>query len=753
MLKRKQTTLLIGVFSLVLSLITLHFFKNISCVIENSFSFTNYLFQNKKVPDVIAVEIDDYSLKNIPYKWPWERSVYKQVIENLTQRGTKVIAVDIVFKGTSKSDSDLEATLKKNKNVVLAYYLDDQGNPVFPEEKFRENAVIGFINTPADPTDGKTRKIWPYLHISNFSDYHFSVKMAALYLNKNPEKLVQGIPLDKHKRFFLNYLIKPKDVKRVSFYDVYKGNIKKEDFSEKVVIIFPQAKILKDYVNTPLGEMPGGYIHINSFFNIVNKLYLKPLDYKFTFSILFILLVILAFIFSSFGPFISLGCVIGILFIISCTEVVLNLVRFKSNSSLPIFFCFTYFITHNIYRYIYFSLQLLHIKDRATKDPLTGLYTLRYFWYHLNWEAKEIYSPKLLVFLKIEGLEESIQDLDISSLKKLWENIRNFLVSYGSFWSQHAPGEIVGFAKIRVKEAHSILEGAKNDLQSRLLYFLKKPLKVKIIYMEATKIRKAREDVYNIFKKLSTLGEEIVYFNLPLSKTGKKKDTFEFKESLQILEEDIEERNRRLLKLINELKKKEKKLQNIFLNIMSSLVNALEEKDPYTRGHSQRVCEYALMIGEKCGFSKQRLNNLKNAALLHDIGKFGIPDSILHKKGRLSEEEFEFVKRHPIQGVRILQPIEEFREFLPFILYHHERYNGKGYPYGLIGDAIPEEAQIIAISDVFDALTSGRPYRASLSFLEAIEEIEKGKGKEFNPTLVDLFKQVLKEKNIISNSL
>jgi HD-GYP domain-containing protein (c-di-GMP phosphodiesterase class II) len=121
----------------------------------------------------------------------------------------------------------------------------------------------------------------------------------------------------------------------------------------------------------------------------------------------------------------------------------------------------------------------------------------------------------------------------------------------------------------------------------------------------------------------------------------------------------------------------------------------------------------------------------------------GIPDKILHKKGKLTDEEFDFIKKHISLGVKILEPIREFKDLIPYILYHHERYDGSGYPYGLSRDMIPLGAQIIGICDTFDALVTGRDYKKALSTEEAIQELERVKAKQFDPKLVDVFKEVI----------
>lgn len=184
-------------------------------------------------------------------------------------------------------------------------------------------------------------------------------------------------------------------------------------------------------------------------------------------------------------------------------------------------------------------------------------------------------------------------------------------------------------------------------------------------------------------------------------------------------------------------------LQHAFFATIRSLGNALEAKDPYTRGHSSRVARYAVGIGEELGLEGEQLENLGIAAELHDIGKIAISERIIGKSGRLTDEEFEIIKEHPRRGVEILEPIRFLAPVLPFILHHHERFNGRGYPDGLAGDEIPLEARIINLADAFDAMTTKRSYNEPKSFAEALEQCQLEAGISFDGNCVDAFERFL----------
>ncbi|MCH4890091.1 HD domain-containing protein [Acidaminobacter sp. JC074] len=184
-------------------------------------------------------------------------------------------------------------------------------------------------------------------------------------------------------------------------------------------------------------------------------------------------------------------------------------------------------------------------------------------------------------------------------------------------------------------------------------------------------------------------------------------------------------------------------LEASWLQTIRVLSNAIEASDHYTKGHCDRVAELAIAIGKHYGFTQNRLRNLEFAALLHDAGKVGIPDRILNKEGRLTEEEYEIVKEHPLTGYKIIRDVAYLEKSAQFILDHHERIDGKGYPNGLKGDQIDLESKILSVVDAYDAMTSARSYRKTpLSHLDALLELERHSGTQFDEKVIDVLKEV-----------
>lgn len=177
-----------------------------------------------------------------------------------------------------------------------------------------------------------------------------------------------------------------------------------------------------------------------------------------------------------------------------------------------------------------------------------------------------------------------------------------------------------------------------------------------------------------------------------------------------------------------------------FLGVTTALAEALEQRDPYTGGHTRRVHEYSVLIASHLGLPQDEMDTLRLAAIMHDIGKIGVSDQVLRKPGRLNEEEFREMSRHPEVGVDIIEHLPQLAQVVPGVLYHHEQYDGTGYPHKRQAENIPLHARIIGVADAFDAMTSDRPYRKALGFDVAFAELERCAGQQFDPQLVEIFK-------------
>jgi HD-GYP domain-containing protein (c-di-GMP phosphodiesterase class II) len=203
----------------------------------------------------------------------------------------------------------------------------------------------------------------------------------------------------------------------------------------------------------------------------------------------------------------------------------------------------------------------------------------------------------------------------------------------------------------------------------------------------------------------------------------------ELAETFNHMAGDIEEH-------VEKLQQAAEENRELFLGSIRMLAAAIDEKDPYTRGHSGRVAKYSTIIGEGLGLNAEDLDRLRISALLHDVGKIGVDDRVLKKPGQLTEEEFELMKQHPSKGANIMRPVAQLKEMLPGIELHHERMDGGGYPYGLQGDQIPLMARIIAVADTLDAITTNRPYQSAMDLQYALDRIRSLAVAKFDQKVV-----------------
>ena len=208
---------------------------------------------------------------------------------------------------------------------------------------------------------------------------------------------------------------------------------------------------------------------------------------------------------------------------------------------------------------------------------------------------------------------------------------------------------------------------------------------------------------------------------------------------------NIIELNRLHHDMASEIRAKTERLSRIYIQIVEALAASVDAKDRYTHGHSSRVAAYSREIAKRAGYNQEEQDTIYMMGLLHDVGKIGIQDAIINKPGRLTDEEFEIIKTHPAVGAEILKKITDFPELVIGAHWHHERYDEKGYPDGLSGEAIPEMARIIAVADTYDAMTSNRSYRGALSQEYVRSEIERCKGSQFDPRFADFMLEMINE--------
>ncbi|MBI4690238.1 MAG: HD-GYP domain-containing protein [Nitrospirae bacterium] len=262
------------------------------------------------------------------------------------------------------------------------------------------------------------------------------------------------------------------------------------------------------------------------------------------------------------------------------------------------------------------------------------------------------------------------------------------------------------------------------------------------------------DELITLKNEFHDFAEEIIKSrNDLLKRTGElERSEQSYKETAEVLSaalEDIKKREQTLLKgreaflnMLEDITGSYKDLEDLFMSLVSAMVHALDAKSPWTRGHSERVANYAVMIAREMGLDEDEIKDLRLAGLLHDVGKIGTYDYLLDKPAKLTDEEFGIVKKHPAQGADILRDIKQLTNIVPLIRHHHERIDGRGYPDGLKGEEIPLGARILHVADSFDSMTADRPYRPSPGSEYAISEFKKYSGTQFDAGVVEAFLKI-----------
>ena len=301
-----------------------------------------------------------------------------------------------------------------------------------------------------------------------------------------------------------------------------------------------------------------------------------------------------------------------------------------------------------------------------------------------------------------------------------------------------------GYTLVGCTNPYEAIERIKNEhFDLLLLDFMMSPIHGDTVVEE---IRKFNQELYIILltghKDLVPPLETIK--RLSIQGYCEKEDKFD--QLLLLIESAFKSIDQmHMIKSINdELKESQGKLERAYLESIETLRYTVEAKDTYTRGHSDRVSAYSVLIGEKMGLSEKDLKTLRIGGLFHDIGKIGISDTILLKQAKLTDDEYSEIKNHPSIGKHILSNASIFQDLIPIVLHHHEKYDCTGYPKGLKGEEIPLLARIVAVADAFDAMTSRRSYRGELDLEYVKEEIKKCSGTQFDPKIATLFLEILK---------
>lgn len=715
--------------------------------------------QPPPVHEIVTIEIDEQTLITIAKKWPWDRIFFADIIEKIAGYNPRAIGIDITFFGEStnlEEDARLADAIKKAGNVILPSFITEEGDYIIPHSLFISSAFgYGFVNKITDP-DYKIRKARliyqkPSVRKSYFS---FELHLASIYLGIPIENLINklGIPVDKSGSIYINY--PPiQDVRTISLLDLMQNRLEDENlFKDKIVMLGHTSKTLHDIHQTPKGLMPGVFINAYTLNTILTQSFINDIPNTIILPIIFLLLLLTAvFTYRLSLPkgsiFLGTETLLIILGFLTATYYNWRLDYFSSVLVIALSY-----VASNSYKYGYLLYSGNRLKRMVITDSVTGLATPRYFQFKLQLDmsrAADIKTGVSIVIFTIPEFQELLKKYSREQLELILRQF-SFILKQNSRkkadllsrWKEDKFAAIL--LKTDIDEARSYSQKIISKTQENefLLPDGVMPLNIYagISNYPTTKTTSAQAIIScaeAASNRAGTTPQRICVFNPQQDKIH-----VEILQGESIAKEedyisvDIAEREKELITALNELKKSQAEIQKAHFDTILSLVKALEEKDTYTAGHSERVSNYAVGIARKMGLDEAEVTLIEQSSFLHDIGKVGLPDKILHKKEALTEDEVNEIKKHPVNGARILERSIFFKNHIPLILHHQERYDGKGYPHGLSGKFIPRGAQIIAIADAIDAMTSGRGYNRILSVEEVVQELEKSSGTHFDPDYI-----------------
>lgn len=329
---------------------------------------------------------------------------------------------------------------------------------------------------------------------------------------------------------------------------------------------------------------------------------------------------------------------------------------------------------------------------------------------------------------------------------------RNGYITYENF---NKIKKYAFFKKLEGTELFIVISIDQSDLYSPITRIFNKNLfifsivLILVLFLTNILIKKMLKPINSLIDGMKKVEEGEYTLQVPVDKMDEIGDiAIQFNKTIEAIsfrDEELQALNEELAASFEEINQTSNKLLQSYFDIIRALVTAMELKDSYTKGHSERVMEYSLMLGKKINLTGKELEILRHGSILHDIGKLGIPDNVLLKPDKLNDEEYRLIQKHPEKGEAFIGNLEFLQDCLPIIRNHHERIDGMGYPDGLKGDEIPQLVKIVTIADSYDAMITKRAYKEPLNKEEAIKELIKYKGIQFDSYLVDKFIEVILE--------
>ena len=734
-------------------------------IAEHSFWFFNRLPQ--ETGEITIIAIDESSRHHLNLKWPWRRSATASLIREIAVHSPRAIGLDIVFAGKSDPGQDqaLAAALKSHPRIILGsvFYGNSQE---MPEGDFIDAAhAVGFVNKPLQEGLVTHSCLYRY-NRDNQTVFSLEAEILIGYLGLDKSAAgfhQQGLYLSQ-ERFIpapqgimrINYLAHPSQIRIIPAAAVLNGSIDPSDIRNKIVLVGATDPLIHDEYATPLGILPGVTVVANSLLTLLSQ--------RFVFSasavqnlILGLVLGMAVLLINRKLNFLPNTLFSIVVLTITCLFFVYLRARDMRFAYLWIFFCGTAaYLVPNLYKYLsllYFSNRL---KNLSIIDPLTGLYSPRFFLLGME-ELLKTRQDFVFAAMQMENFSRLALQLNFDQIKQLSGLFAAHLKSavnkrfdqpiisrisndtFGLIFKQTDKSEILEFFQSLIRTARAldwVLEEQK--------------FKITLRGCLITGARARDGSLDDLMQQTEKLLQDTETDNFAVQEFKRPAADSRWTwrgDILEFIAYDWQERNKDLEKAFGEILRANQRLDQLSRGALTALARAIDAKSEWTAGHSERTTNLALKLGRTLKLNEEELENLYFGGLLHDIGKIGTPAHLLDKNGRLTDQEFDIVREHPLTGERILEPIDAFADLLPIVKQHHERYDGCGYPDGLAGEDIDVKARILAVADVFDALSSDRPYRAGLQKAAVLEIIKRDSGSYFDPKVVEALVDVLEEES------
>jgi putative nucleotidyltransferase with HDIG domain len=729
-------------------------------------SFWFFHQKPKEAEKITIVAIDERSRRHLNKKWPWERHLTAKLVRNIASYGPKVIALDIVFSGKSEQAEDqaLISAFKTHPSVVLGYVLRKNGEQKVLQDFMDAGVALGFVNKPTRA--GIVDRTRTY-HVFHHKELALSLETEIFlrYLNADKARLRasrKGLFLD-HELLVpspggimpLNYLVHPSRFNTVPASVVLEGKTNPDDFHNKIILVGVTDPLAHDEFPTPMGVWPGVTIIGNSLVMMLGKrfVYTASQSQNLLFALILGYLILLLnrrpkFLLNTALTTLLLGLTFFSFLFLRARDIQFSYLAIVFSGTMA-------YLIPNVYKYLNLLYLTNRLKTLAITDPLTGFYAPRFFLLQLDHRLKS-QGDFVFVGMRIKNYRELTLRLNFEQIKELTARFSQYLHSgvrdrFGKALFSRLSNETFAFVteESRAGETRSFLRDFLEKAQG-LEWNL--PGKNREITLQGCLIVRSggqtgtSNDLVYQMESLFERTKEDQILSENLLETGMEEKKLRDTDILEFIAYDWEEKNKDLEKGLKEILIANRRLDELNWGTLKALARAIDANSEWTAGHSERVTELALSLGRILGLSRKDMDNLHRAALLHDIGKIGTPAVLIDKSEPLTEEEYRLVREHPVIGARILEPIEPYAEVLPIVRQHHEWFNGEGYPDGLAGEAITLGARILAVADVYDALSSQRPYRPAMTPEEALGVIRERSGTHFDPHIVEAFVRVAAEK-------